>query len=76
MPQARFVMRISRDEYLRYYQGQANAVVATAVDGQRIRFPATALRPFVGHGGVSGVFVLVYDENNRFVELRRVGDIA
>lgn len=72
MPQAHFSLSISKDEYLRYYQGSANAVIVRARDGKRVSFPASALRLFVGHDGVSGEFVLTYDDNNRFVDLKKV----
>ena len=52
----------------------ARDVVAKSVDGRTVRFPANVLRPFVTPDGVAGAFVLVYDEKNKFVEMRRVGD--
>jgi hypothetical protein len=45
--------------------------VARDSEGRRIRFPALALRPFVMHDGVNGVFVLRVDENNKLIDLRR-----
>jgi len=58
----------------RHYRGVARDVVAKSVDGRTGRFPANVLRPFVTPDGVAGAFVLVYDEKNKFVEMRRVGD--
>jgi hypothetical protein len=43
-----------------------------ADDGSRIKFPAEHLRPFVMHDGVQGRFELVFDDNNRFIALRKI----
>jgi hypothetical protein len=45
--------------------------VATSLDGQKIRFPAEALKPFVTHNGVQGQFTLLVDANNKLIDLRR-----
>lgn len=74
VPQVRFRIRLSPAQYLAYYQGVAQQVITTGVDGRRIRFPAERLRPFVTHEGVAGEFELEFDDQHRFVALRRVGD--
>jgi hypothetical protein len=72
VPEYRLHFHLSRDEYLRYYQGAAAAIVAPAEDGTRVQFPANALRPFVTEGGVSGSFLLITDDNNKMVELKKL----
>ncbi len=67
----KFYLKISQQEYLRYYRGAASNIVAHAYDGRRIQFPASAMRPFVSHDGIEGEFVLVMDESNKLVELKR-----
>ncbi|MEE4296773.1 MAG: DUF2835 domain-containing protein [Wenzhouxiangella sp.] len=67
-----FSLSISRDEYLRYYQGQAEAVVVTDSQGRNIRFPANALRSHVQHTGIHGRFRLVTDDLNRLQRLERI----
>ena len=67
-----FSLSISRDEYLRYYQGQAVAVVVTDMHGRTIRFPANALRTHVDHTGIHGRFRLVTNEENRLQRLERM----
>ncbi len=69
----RFSLRISADEYLRYYRGAVRHVVVTAEDGTRLRFPAANLRPFVTREGVRGRFVMRFDANNKLVSLNRSG---
>ncbi len=67
-----FSLSISRDDYLRYYQGQAVAVAVTDSQGRSIRFPANALRPHVEHTGIHGSFRLTTDEENRLRTLERI----
>lgn len=67
-----FRLAISREQYERYYRGTAKEVIATALDGRKVRFPITALQPFVSHGGVSGLFQLIYNEDNRLVSVERL----
>lgn len=63
---------ITPDEYQRLYMGAARDVVATSVDGRRIRFPAMILRPWVTHSGIRGRFRIVFDENNRFQKIEKI----
>ena len=58
-------LSIPSNQLLRYYRGAASAVVAYDQYGRRVRFPASALRPFVTAAGVHGRFVLQVDEHNR-----------
>ncbi len=68
----RFNLRITREEYLSYYAGVANWVVARAYEGETVRFPASFLREFVSADGVNGMFEMIVDENNRLISLRRL----
>ncbi|NDY96853.1 DUF2835 family protein [Wenzhouxiangella limi] len=73
MKEYRFSLSISTDEYLRYYQGQAVAVVVTDSEGRTIRFPANALRAHVNHAGIQGRFRLITDDEHRLQRLERIG---
>lgn len=75
MPNRRFRLwlDIPPDRLLAYYQGAVDQVLATADSGERVRFAARLLRPFVTADGVRGRFELEVDRNNRFVDLRRIG---
>ncbi|MBK9131389.1 MAG: DUF2835 domain-containing protein [Gammaproteobacteria bacterium] len=68
-----FVLNISSDEYLRYYQGAARHVVVRGRDGRTIQFPAGLLRRFVTRDGVHGEFRLCFDAGNKLVSLDRIG---
>lgn len=63
---------ISKDEYLRYYQGSAKNVLATAIDGRKVRFPANILQRFVTHSGIRGRFAIIFDNEGRFVEVQQI----
>lgn len=59
-------LNISAREYLLLYKGIARNVSALAVDGRRVRFPASILQRFVTREGVFGVFVITFDDQGRF----------
>ena len=65
-------LHIDAAEYVRLYSGSATTVVARARSGLRVQFPAGALRPFVLHNGIHGVFELVIDERNKLQSLTRI----
>ncbi len=66
-----FNLSISTQEYLPYYRGVVNKVVATCNDGTTVQFPAGLLTPFVTSGGIRGAFVLTCDEGGKGAQLRR-----
>jgi hypothetical protein len=55
-----------------YYEGGIREIVASAIDGRVVRFPANILRPFVTHDGVHGEFALEFDANHKFVAIHRL----
>lgn len=65
-------INISADEYLRYYHGQVAMVQGRALDGRSVRFPAALLRGMVSHGGVSGRFIIEFDEQGKFQSITRI----
>ena len=70
--QFRFSLTINQQEYLRFYQGTASNVQVVSECGRRLRFPASRLRPFLSHTGISGRFQLSIDANNRFLDLKKI----
>jgi len=68
----RFRLAISAEEYLAYYQGSAQVVVACSEDNKTIRFPAGAIRKFVTRDGVFGDFEISFDENNKLIEIQSI----
>ncbi|KIH77464.1 Protein of unknown function [Geoalkalibacter ferrihydriticus] len=67
-----FRLRISAEEYLRYYRGTATFVQVRAEDGRRIRLPASSLRRFVMRGGIEGRFRLRFDGHQKIISLEKV----
>lgn len=72
MPAVRLWLSLDPEDYLPYYTGAAQWVVATAEDGRRVRFPAKALQRHLRPEGIHGRFELQFDSTHRFVALRRV----
>ncbi len=62
---------IDAETYRKLYAGQVREVLARATNGQNVRFPASALRSFVTHNGIRGVFEIEVSGDNRLLELRR-----
>ena len=68
----RFRLAISAEEYLAYYQGSAQVVVARSDDNRIIRFPASAIRKFVTHDGIHGSFEISFDENHKLIAVQLI----
>ncbi len=68
-----FVIHLSAEEFLRYYQGTAGFIQVQAEDGRRIRLPAGNLRRFVTATGIRGRFRLRFDAQRKIIGLDRIG---
>lgn len=66
-------LHISPDEYKKLYAGVAQNVNARARDGRRIQFPASSLRPYLRPSGITGTFQILIDENNKLIQINRLG---
>ncbi len=65
-------LRISADEYLKYYRGHAHFITCLARDGRRIQFPVQIMQPFLTREGISGSFVIQFDSAGKFAEIERL----
>lgn len=72
MSSIRFRLAIPAEEYLAYYQGSAQEVVARSDDNKIVRFPADAIRKFVTHDGVFGHFEITFDEKNKLIAIQSI----
>ena len=72
MKRFEFHLSLSAADYLQYYQGSVNQVLATSTSGLRVQFPAGLLQKFVSDAGVSGHFVLTCDDEGKGAELTRL----
>jgi hypothetical protein len=50
-----FNLNVSAQEYLQYYRGRVDKVVAECADENNVQFPARLLTPFVPSGGIRGM---------------------
>lgn len=71
----RLAINISYDDFLAYYERQVSDVIAPDIQGKQVRFPASALQQFLTHSGVSGIFELTVDDNNKLLSCQRIADI-
>lgn len=67
-----FTLNISPDDYLVYYTGAVKSVLAKAKDGRVVKFPASVLQQFLTYDGIHGSFEMEIDENNKFLNIRRI----
>jgi len=75
MHESKCILNISADKLLSYYRGNVRNVVAKSTDGRTIQFPVDILRPFVTHTGISGIFIIRYDEKNKLVGIEKSADL-
>ncbi len=68
---AEFSLNIPPHELEKYYSGHSRSVIARASNGLRIQFPANLLLPYVDHHGISGRYILSYQEGGKAVSLER-----
>jgi hypothetical protein len=66
-----FSINLTYEQFLPYYRGQAQALVVTSLDGQRIQFPAMHMRKFLTPSGIQGNFCL-QTKNNKFSSLTKL----
>ena len=69
MPEIIVELNISAQEILQYYQGIATNVSAVSIDGKKVQFPVNLLRPFMTYSGISGRFIIKYNEKGKFQEI-------
>ena len=64
-----FRMSVSFDEFKPYYQGYAENVQVTDINGIVLRINARHFRPFLTASGIHGTFKLLIDDQGRFQSL-------
>ena len=76
MPSLMVGLNITADDYLAWYTGEAKYVHAKTTDGRTVQFPARILQRFVTPHGIKGVFVLFFDQSNRFTRIERYSPVS
>ena len=69
----RFKLAMPSDTYLAYYKGHARNISVQSLDNRRLKFPAAAVRKFLTHDGVYGLFEIQFDENNKLLDIIKIG---
>ena len=72
MPSVDIALQIGADEFATRYRVPNAVVVATAADGRRVRFPASALQRFISHSGVAGRFRIHFDDSGKLQRVERL----
>ncbi len=72
MEKIRFQILLSADEYLRYYNGSASALIVKAEDGRRVQLPAHRFRQFVTKEGIHGHFEIALDDHNKLMTITKL----
>ena len=68
----RFHLSLSSEKYMKYYKGQASSIQVHSIDNKTVRFPASAIRQFLMHDGIHGLFEIQFDENNKLLQVIKV----
>lgn len=63
---------IPKERLLAVYQGSAKTVFCQARDGRSVRFPVNLLQRYVSDIGIKGSFCIRYDDNGRYLDMRRL----
>lgn len=68
----RFNIALDADKYLSYYKGNARNIVVRSEDNRSLKFPASAVRKFLTHDGIFGLFEIQFDDNKKLIEIIRI----
>lgn len=69
-----FRLNVDREEAMRYYRGEASAIVARTDSSKTLQFPALHIRRFITQKGIHGRFRIHFDANNKLLNLERISD--
>ncbi len=70
----RFRLSLTSEKYLAYYKGKAQSIAVRSIDNKSIRFPANAVRQYLTHDGINGLFEIEFDENNTLVKIEQISN--
>jgi hypothetical protein len=59
-------IRITADEYQKYYRVPGTVVTTRSRDGRRVQFPANILQGFISHSGIEGSFRIQFSNDGKF----------
>ena len=65
-------LKLTPEQLERFYAGRVDQVWARDSRGVSLQFPLSALRPYVGHHGISGRFVLTVTDDHRLASIKKI----
>jgi hypothetical protein len=73
MREYRFSLDMPYSELIPFYEGHIRDLIVTTWGGTRVRIAFHHFRPHIGHDGLHGRFAIILDENNRLLQIGRIG---
>lgn len=67
-------IKIDANTFLHYYQGKIKTVIAMSDDGKRISMPVNILKPFITKQGISGHFLIEFDDFGKIIDICNLGN--
>jgi adenine deaminase len=67
-----FYLSLTSERYMAYYKGKASSIQTRSIDNKTIRFPANAIREFLTHDGIHGLFEIQFDKNNKLIKIEKI----
>ena len=68
----KFNLVMPTEKYMAYYKGKASYIQVRSLDNRNIKFPANAIRQFLKHDGIHGLFEIHFDKNNKLIEIKKI----
>jgi hypothetical protein len=65
-------IEIPSERYEALYSGKVSNVKATSREGVVVQFPGRILHKFINHKGISGTFVIEFDDDNKFRGITKI----
>lgn len=67
-----FNLNISSSEIIRLYKGQAQQLITTLDNGQRVQLPLINFRPFINDLGLHGRFEVEFSPEFKLISLTKL----
>ena len=72
--ESQFILDLSYEQFENVYRGNTRYIQVVDNNGNKVRFSANHLRPYLTRDGVQGKFVLRYDTGHKFRSLEKVSE--
>ena len=72
MPHSLFSLSLSQSQLVAFYNGSKRRIVVRTDKGTTISLPWRVLQPYVTTSGLAGSFVITYDAQGKWKEIRKL----